>query len=652
MAHSLLQVVLLLLALSTLVIALLQRLGVSPVLGYLLVGVMAGPHALGWLAETPQTEFLAELGVVFLMFGIGLEFSLPRLLAAKRLVLGLGGAQVVVSALLFGAAAWVLGVSPQGAFAVGAALAMSSTAIVLKQLGEQGELAERHGRVAVGVLLFQDLAAVPSLVILPALAQDHAGLTLELAASLAKAAGLFVLLLFLGRRALRPALHWIARTRSLELFMLATLLLSLAAAWASGLAGLSPPLGAFMAGMLIGETEFRHQVEADVRPFRDLLLGLFFVTIGMRLDVGAMADHSLAIAVLLPVYLVAKLMLVAGLAAVFGEHARDAWRSGLSLAQAGEFGLLLITMAAGFGFLLPDPTQILFAVMVLSMALAPILVRHSPALARHLPGGGAREDPGRIAETARKLDSHVVICGFGRVGQNLARILAQERIPYLALDLDILRVRQASAAGQAVVYGNAGRAGVLQAAGVARARALAITVNDPGAAGRVAAQARVLCPDLPVLVRCIDDCDEAALQAVGVEVFPEGLEASLMFAGQLLLLLGRPHSTVERRLNAIRAEDYRVLRAFFRGSEEPEEAAPGYPEQLRSVTLGEGDPAAGRTAEELGLTECGVRLLDVRRGGIRVPGELLDTRLRAGDVVVLSGPPQALEEAAACLKQG
>lgn len=311
MEHSVALQLVFVLGLGTVLVALCQRLGLSSVLGYLATGVLVGPTALGWLPDDATTRLLAELGVVLLMFTIGLEFSLPRLLAAKRLMFGLGGAQVLLTALLLGSMAMWLGLSPVEAFVLGGALALSSTAVVLKQLGEQMELPAPHGRVVTGILLFQDLAAIPLLAVLPVLAGDPAGLTGALALVLVKAALVFIVLVFVGRRLLPSILHWVAATGSLELFMLTALLLAVASAGLSILAGMSPTLGAFMAGMLLGETLFRHQIEADIRPFRDLMLGLFFATIGMQLDPKTFLIAPTAVALVLTGLVIAKPLILA-----------------------------------------------------------------------------------------------------------------------------------------------------------------------------------------------------------------------------------------------------------------------------------------------------------------------------------------------------
>jgi CPA2 family monovalent cation:H+ antiporter-2 len=664
MEHSIALQLVAILGMGTLLVALCQRFGLSPIIGYLVTGVLVGPSALGWLMDGPTTGLLAELGVVLLMFTVGLEFSLPRLLAAKRLVLGLGSAQVLSTACLFGLVALSLGSSPAEAFVLGGALALSSTAIVLKQLGESMELPAPHGRVVTGILLFQDLAAVPLLVILPILAADRAdssvALTLSwaLAWALAKAALVFIALAFSGRRLLPLILHWVAATRSLELFMLTTLLLAVAAAGLSAFAGLSPTLGAFMAGMLLGETLFRHQIESDIRPFRDLMLGLFFASVGMQLDPRTFLASPAAVGLVLVGLLVAKPLILAPLVRLFHQTTTDAWRSAISLAQGGEFGLLLVSSAALLG-LLPEPVaQPVLGGLILSMAVAPIVLRFNRLIADFLTpsdrGGKALATEARIADRSRDLERHVIVCGYGRTGQNLVGLLSAEGIPALALDLEPERVRQAAAAGEPVLFGNAAQPGILRAAGIERARAVAITIDDAALAERIVAHIRGLGIALPVLVRSTRGRDDQALIAAGATVFPEGLESSLAFAGRLLIMLDVPAAQVARRLNAIRAEDYAPLRVFFHDATQPQSAEQGldYPEQVQSAIIGEGHHGAGHTPRELALAERGVELIDLRRDNLGLSHHALDTRLRAGDVLVLKGDQDALEQASASLVEG
>ena len=637
---------LMVLAAAAVAVAACRRLGLSPILGYLATGVVTGPAALGWLSDAPTLRLLAEIGVVLLMFTIGLEFSLPRLLAMRRLVLGLGGAQVTLTLAVLGAAAWALGMTPAAAVILGGALAMSSTAIVLKQLGEQMELPAEHGRVATAVLLFQDLAAVPLLVILPILASDQPAMAATLGLALLKAALVFATLLLVGRRLLPPLLSWVAETRSLELFMLTSLLLALTAAGLSHFAGLSATLGAFMAGMLLGETLFRHQIEADIRPFRDIMLGLFFATVGMQLAPATFVQQPLAVLLVWSALVLVKPLLLAPLVRGFGFGPVSARRAAIVLAQGGEFGLLLVSSALGLGLIGNSVAQPLLGGLILSMVSAPLLLRFSGPLAA-FPGHGRQPATAgveqRISDFSEDFDRHVIVCGYGRIGQNLVRLLEDEGVDALALDLDPRRVAQAAAAGENVLYGNVAQPGVLEAAGIARARALALTMDDPHLAARVAGLAHTLSAGLPILARSVHGRDDEALAEAGVEVFPEGLETSLAFAGQLLLMLGIPASQVEARLAAIRAMEYAPLRAFFHASEGNPDEQRDYPVEVRSLVLDEHHPAIGRTPRELGMTDSGVELLDLRRGSLRLPGQPLDTRLRPGDVLILKGREEALE---------
>lgn len=657
MEHAIAIHLVIVLAVGTALVALFQSIGLSPILGYLATGVLAGPFGFNWLPADTTTHLLAELGVVLLMFTIGLEFSLPRLLAARNLVLGLGSAQVVLTTLLLALVGWWLGLIPAQAFIVGAALAMSSTAIVLKQLGEQLELPTSHGRIATGILLFQDIAAVFILVVLPVLAADPARLTGALVLALAMTALVFSGLVFVGRHLLSPVLHWVASTRSLELFMLTALLLALAAAAVSDAAGLSPTLGSFMAGMLLGETVFRHQVEADIRPFRDLMLGLFFATIGMQLDPAVFIGMPAAVALILAALVAGKAVILMPLVRAFGYTDRDAIRAAISLAQGGEFGLLVISSSFMVGLLERNLAQPVLAGVILSMVLAPLVVRFNGRISewmntwRHAEVLDIEE---KIAEASSDFNRHVIICGYGRLGQNVVRILSEEGIAALALDLDPERIRQATAAGEPVLFGNVAQPGVLRAAGIERALALAITIDDVTLAARIVSQLRVMGIELPVLVRSTRGRDDEALSEAGATVFPEGLENSLAYAGQLLLMLDVPPSKVEVRLNCIRAEDYAPLRVFFHDTAQAaaDEQSRDYPEEVHAIVVTDAHHAAGRTPHELGLLEKGVELIDVRRGAIRVPGRLLDTRLRAGDVLLLKGDREALAQAVALLADG
>ncbi|RMH36615.1 MAG: potassium transporter [Nitrospirae bacterium] len=659
MEHSLFNLILLVLALSVGFVAAFLRLGLSPILAYLLVGVVAGPSGFGWLRDDPATRFLAELGVIFLLFEIGLEFSLSALLAAKRLVLGLGLMQVLISGSIFGGAAWAMaGLEIGPAIIVGGALAMSSTAIVLKQLREQLEVAAPHGRIAVAVLLLQDLATIPLLVLVSTMGGKQANGWGELPMALGTALVLFVLFAVLGRKWLRPVLHYVAETRSLELFMLTALLLALAAAWISQHVGFPPALGAFMAGMLIGETEFRHQIETDISPFKDLLLGLFFITIGMQVDLVTVGASLFVIIPLLALYLVTKGLIVTLLAQGFGQSFSAALRAGIVLSQAGEFGLLLVTMTMSHRILTESVGQLLLAGMLLSMVLAPFIVRVNRQIAEFIIVRGRTrwapdEREEEVAAVASGLEHHVVICGYGRIGQRLWEMLEWEKIPAIALDLDPERVRQARALGRRVVLGHATRPGVLHAAAIDRARALVITMADARLARQIITQVRLGHPKLPILARCAQERDWASLKQAGAtEVFLEGLETSLAFVSQCLVMVGVPHSRVERYMSKLRAERYRPFRVLLPDSDRLEQEESETEEELSVVILEEKHFAVGKRLADLRLETTGASLTHVRRGGVNVPSTMMDTRLRPGDVLILEGSPESILRAKALLYEG
>ena len=648
--------VLLLLAGSVLAVAAARRLHLPPVLGYLVTGIVLGPHGAGLIPDAPGTRYLAEFGLVFLLFSVGLEFSLSQVVAMRRTVLGLGGAQVLLSIVVFAFAALLAGMPPSGAVVVGGVLAMSSTAIVMKVLIEQLEQHSPHGRSAFAILLFQDMVVVPFLIFIPLLAGAPSASGMSLFGWLVVNSVLVLAVFYVaGRWLLRPLLIRVARLRSREFFTLGVLLVVLTSAWLTQSAGLSLALGAFIAGLMISETEYRQQVEADILPFRDMLLGLFFVTTGMLLDLRVLAELWPAVIALVIVLLLFKTAVVALLGRAFGLDAAAAVRTGLVLAPGGEFGFALIVEAARYHVLGGGYAQTALAAVILSMLIAPFIVRHNGRLAQWmLPWLRERRetDVEAIRGEALSRAPEVIICGYGRSGQNLAWMLQQEDIRVLALDLDPVRVRDARDAGEPVVYGDSTRAEVLIAAGLEDARAVAVSYYDIPAALRVLNGVRRVRPELPVIVRTRDDADLERLNAAGAtEVVPESLEGSLMIASHVLLLLGVPVSRIVRRVAEVRRDRYSMLRGFFHGGEDPTPApADAYKERLHSVALPDGAYAVGRRLSELGLD--GVTVTAVRRGGIRGPKPLPETRLQRGDVLVLYGTTEELRAAERALLRG
>jgi CPA2 family monovalent cation:H+ antiporter-2 len=649
--------ILILLGVAVVLVASFRYLHLPVVLAYLVAGLLVGPSGLGWIPDLAGTRYLAEFGLVFLLFTIGLEFSLPQLMAMKRLVVGLGGAQVLLSFLAFGGIALALGVPAPGAVVIGGMLALSSTAIVMKLLIDQLEQHSRHGRAAFGVLLFQDLVVVPFLIVIPALSGDSGQSVLTaLGWALVKSVVVLAAILFAGRMWLRPIFHEVARARSREFFTLTVMLLTLAAAWLTNQAGLSLALGAFLAGLMLGETEFRHQVESDILPFRDVLLGLFFITVGMSLDLQILREQWQWALVALLVMLAVKIVIVLGLGRLFRQETGVALRTGLVLATGGEFGFALLVQAQEYKVLTADSIQMVLAAMVLSMLLAPLLIRYNGWMVKRVvPGYRERRESNldSIRTSASHARGHVILCGFGRSGQNLAWMLKEENVPYLGLDLDPVRVRDARDAGEPVVYGDSARRDVLLAAGLQHARALVISFVDVPSAQRILSATRDLRPDMPVIVRTIDDRDMEELKKAGAtEVVPESLEGSLMMGSHVLMLLGVPVSRVLRQVQDVRRGRYRMLRGFFHGAVGVDETEESYRERLHSVTLLPQAFAVGKKLAELPLAESGVTVTAVRRGGITGPEPEPDTKLIAGDVLVLFGAPEALEHAEKVLLEG
>ena len=658
-----LELTLLLLGSAVLGVVGFRMLHLPPMLGYLAVGVLIGPHALGLAAENEATNALAEFGVVFLMFSIGLEFSLAQLRAMRRIVFGLGMAQVVLTIAATMLSGWIVAtilprflpfaVSWQAAFALGGALAMSSTAIVSKMLTERLELESQHGRRIIGILLFQDLAVVPLLILIPALAQSPEKLAATLAWATVKAIAVLVLLLFFGQKLMRKWFTIVVKRRSQELFMLNLLLVTLGAAWITERAGLSMALGAFVAGMLISETQYKHQVEEDIKPFRDVLLGLFFITIGMLLNLELVLHNWWLVLLLLTVPVLLKFALIALLAKGFGSSTGVSLRTGIALAQAGEFGFVLLNLASGAKLIDPFIIQLVLASMVLSMLVAPLLIANSDRIVMKIASNEWMMQSLQLTQIASRTmaaQKHVIIAGFGRSGQSLATLLAEEKLVYYALDLDPERVQEAQAAGANVSYGDAGRRESLIAAGINRASALVVSFADTHAALKVLHLVHELAPSLPVIVRSHDDTDLDALKKAGAtEVVPEALEGSLMLASHALVMMGVPLRRVVHRVQSARDERYASLRGYFHGagdaSDEPEHLL-----RLHSVTLQDGAAAIGKRLADLRLADVGAEATALRRGRARVeltPATVFET----GDVVVIRGAADAVTRAEGRLLQ-
>ncbi|WP_421285551.1 cation:proton antiporter [Aeromonas veronii] len=644
---------LILLFAAVLLVATFRRLGLPVILAYLIAGVLLGPHGLAVITGQSIMQTIAELGIVFLMFSLGLEFSLPKLLAMRRLVLGVGMLQVLLTSLLFFAIGWWWGLGLTQSLVVAGTLALSSTAVVIKQLGEQKQLHTRRAQLGVSVLLFQDLAVVPLLVMIPILAQPEVqGSALAAEIAWATLKGLFALftLLAVGKWLLPLLFHEVARARSDELFVLSALLVALLAAYMTHSLGLSMALGAFLAGMMLGESHYRHQLEVDIKPFRDVLMGLFFITIGMAMEweLVARAWWQVLICVVLLVLCKSLLVLLAG--RLMGERKRDSMAAGIMLSQVGEFGFVLLALALHHGLLDQQLVSLLIGIGIISIAMTPWLVTQAHSLARSLtdPALLTRSE---VAQSGLSKNQHVIIAGFGRAGQTCARFLKIEEIPFLALDLDPERVSEAKLAGEQVAFGDASRRDILLAAGLLRARLVIITFDDRKRVEAMLALIRELAGDLKVLVRTRDDSFlEQYKQAGAFEVIPESQEGALMLVSHLLLNCDIPIGRVIRRMELERSSQYRFLHGFYWGDQSASNLeADQLLERLHPLLLHDQAWAVGHEVRELPLDE--VRIKEVQRGdqSLEPRPELV---LAAGDRLILFGTVVAMEQAEQRLLEG
>ena len=643
--HETLPAILLLLVSAVLAVALFRALRLPAMLAYFLVGLLLGPRSFGLLPDTEANRELAEFGIVFLMFSIGLEFSLAQLYAMRRIVVGIGGLQVIVTMGVTMLVCLGLDLNWQASLVIGGALAMSSTAIVSKLLVERLDLNSRHGRVAIGVLLFQDLAVVPLLVVIPAIASPSGSLIHTLGIAFIKAAVMLSILFFFGKNLMNRWFGVVARQRSRELFVMNVLMVTMVLAYATKVAGLSYALGAFIAGMLISETRFRYQVESDIAAFRDILMGLFFITIGMLLDFHSLAGNLSSILLVVVALIIFKSVVVALLSRAFRFEPGVAVRAGVTLAQAGEFSFVVFSLGLENGLISNGTLQIVLAASLLSMFFAPFIIQHNLQIAEFFSRSYTRNRKNQIdgIETVGKqLKDHVIICGFGRSGQYLSRFLKEEKFPFIALDIDPARVQEAASAGENVMYGDAGKRLVLDAAGASRAKALIISYDDPPSAIKILHLVNDYFPNLPVVVRTVDDSNMERFRDAGAsEVVPEVLEGSLMLASHALVLLGVPLNRVVKRIRVFREERYKMFKGFFHGISDGDEAVERAVPRLHSVPVNALAYCIGKSLKDIYFGLCKAEITAVRRDAH--PVEVTpDFVFEEGDVVVLLAKPHDL----------
>ncbi len=650
------------LVLSLVVILIFQRARMPLVLGFLLTGIIAGPHGLGLIRAVHEVEILAEVGVILLLFSIGIEFSLASLVRIWRSVVLGGALQVGLTIGVGYLLSALLGSPPRESLFLGMLLSLSSTAIVLRLFQERAEVDASHGRTVLGILIFQDMAIVPMMLFTPILAMGDGDITGPILSLLGKAAIIVVLVLVAARWAAPWFLFQVARTRSREVFLLATAATGLAAAWLTSAAGLSLALGAFLAGLIISESEYGAQALGEILPFKELFLSFFFVSVGMLLDLSYVFREVAGVAGATLLALVLKALVVILVVRLLGFSLRTALLSGLALAQVGEFSFILSRTGIEAGLLSGPHEQLFLAVSVLTMALTPFLIAGSPAVADGilrlpLPAflvGGPIRWPGTEEEEEEEEETrsdHLLIVGYGVNGRNLARAAGVAGIPYVIVDTNPDTVRRERKAGQPIQYGDASHPAVLEHAGVEEARILVTAIPDPGATRRITQAAKRINPAIHVLARTrLVQEVEPLFQAGADDVIPEEFETSVEILVRVLRRYLIPQLEIQEFVGEIRAGGYEMLRELA-DPPQPELGALGFhlpDSEVATVQVGEESFLVGRSLVEVNLrSEYGVTLLAVQREGETLPNPDADFTFHARDRLIVFGTPQAVADAGA-----
>ncbi len=640
-------------ALAILVVIACYRIKIPPLVGFLITGVLAGPSALQLIRDQHSVEILAEVGVVLLLFSIGLEFSLESLLRLRSVLFLGGGLQVAVTGVLSAAVAGLyFGLPLERAIFLGILIALSSTAIVLKLLADKAEVDSPQGRVALGILIFQDLCVVPIVIVMPLLA-GKGGDTFDVLSKLGMAALMVVGSVLGGRYAVPWILGQVVRTRSRETFLLVIIILCLGTAWLSSLAGLSLALGAFIAGLIISQSEYSHQALGEIIPFRDTFNSLFLISIGMLLDVRVFGDPAsllLGVAAIVGV----KALVSWGVTLILGYSFRVAVIVGLCLAQIGEFSFVLAKQGRGEGLVPDDVYQLFLAGAVITMILTPLLKALAPGLA----GLAAPFVPRRLVkpkamglapDAARQVNDHVVIIGYGLNGRNLSQALKRVSIPYIVIEMNPETVAKEQKKGEPILYGDASSPEVLDAAGIRRARVLVIAVSDPSSIRRSTDLARRMHPGLHIIVRTRYLQEMQPLIDLGAdEVVPEEFETSLEIFSRTLRKLLVPRDLVDRFVREARVNGYGVLRSPRAGPEDKEGAVSFLAgADMEVLRIEDGSPLAGKSLEQANLRRVtGATVLAIREGHEFHSNPPVSALLNPGTVAIVFGTPEQVAKAA------
>ena len=639
-------IIILLLVCSVVFLTVFKYFKLSATIAYFAVGILLGPSGAGILYDSDSIRHFVEFGIVFLMFSIGLEFSLPKLNSMRGILFGLGGAQVFITLATTFFVSRLFGLDLAMAFVIGSALTMSSTAIVSKILIERIDLNSRHGRLSIGILLFQDIAVIPILILLPALSSPAIDINTLFIPIILKIAVLLSILFWLGKPIINFWFGLVAQQKSRELFVLNVLMVTMFFAYLTHLAGLSYALGAFLAGMLISETRYRYQVESDIASFRDILLGLFFISVGMMLNLNIFIEYLWIIITIFIGYSLFKATLIALLTKVFKYEFGVGIRTGIILGQAGEFSFVILALAKEQNIIGGDILQIILSVCLLSMICAPFLIPYNGRIARFLSKSyikNSQKNIDKINDIGHNLSDHVILCGYGRSGQFLGRFLKEEHIPFIAIDMDLNRVNDASNAGELVMYGDASRRVVLNAAGIKNCKAVIITYADDRASSKVLTVVRETYLDLPVIVRTADESSIALLQKEGAtEVVPEVLEGSLMLGSHALMVLGIPLGRIVKKIRSFRSERYSMFRGYFKGSTDISDDFSGQEQlELHSIEVKRNPLLMGSKLENIRFEDFNIQIQYLRRPNML---ENIDPRpdiiLDDGDILVILGLQQ------------
>ncbi len=633
-----------------------QKLRLPTIVGFLLAGVIIGPNGLQLITSLSQVETLAEIGVVLLLFSIGLEFSFETIVSVQRRVIWAGLLQVGLTILLVLALTRFFGLSIEIGIFYGFLLSLSSTAIVLRIYNDRREINSIQGRLASGVLLFQDLCIVPMMLLLPVLGQTGKGSLVSIVWAVAKALFALVLIVWAARRFLPRLLHQVALLRNREIFILFVVLICLGTAWLASESGLSLALGALIAGLVISESELSHQIIADVLPLRDCFSGIFFISIGMLLNLDLLTrDFLTPLMNLLLIVGIKSLLIFAVFWWLYGSI-RLAVLLGLSLAQVGEFSFILAKAGINYKLLTPANEQLFLAGSILSMIATPFLIQSVHGLAVGLEAMlGASPESTSAGETAASenvAQGHVVVVGYGLNGQNLARVLKEVGIPYRVLEMDPDLVRCAKAAGEPIFFGDGTRPEILQQAGIRQARVVVIAISDPAATARVVSQARRSRPDLYIIVRTRYVAEIDHLYRLGAnQVIPEEFETSVEIFARVLEEYHVPRNVISLQVDLIRKEHYSTLRGLrLQGKQldELNQFLVGTTTDIFSIVGA--SPVVGKSLEEVDLrSRCGATVIAVVRAGKSYHNLGADFALAAGDMLVLLGDHKALDDAAQIL---